>query len=104
MHGMLVTFRSSASLQELEGPFTDYAHALRDVPGLVSKTWLHDGELLGGFHVFAGREDAEAFLASELVAGLTANPAFADFEIRHYGVLDRLSALTGTPQPALSSR
>ena len=102
MHGLLITFTSSAGLEELEQPFADYAEALRSVPGLACKTWLHDGDLFGGFHVFANREDADAYLAGELVAGLTANPAFSDFEIRHYQVLDELSARTGTPQPALS--
>jgi hypothetical protein len=98
MHGLLITFSSSAELEQLERPFADYAEALRGVPGFVCKTWLQDGELIGGFHVFASREDADAYLASELVAGLTANPAFIDFEIRHYQVLEELSVRTGTPQ------
>ncbi len=95
MHAVMITFRSSADLDDLVAPFTDYARALGGVPGLVAKTWLRDGATLGGFHLFAGRRDANAYLAGALVAGLTANPAFADFQIRHYDVLEDLSRITG---------
>jgi len=98
MHAMLITFTSSASLAELKGPFTDYAHALRGMSGLVAKTWIRDGSTLGGFHIFADKAAAENYLKSEMVAGLTANPAFSDFQIRHFDVLDELSAITGSPQ------
>jgi hypothetical protein len=100
MHAVLITFQSTASLDDLVGPFTDYAHSLGAVPGLVAKTWLRDGATLGGFHLFAGRRDADAYLAGALVAGLTANPAFADFQIRHYDVLEDLSRITRSPQLA----
>jgi len=33
-----------------------------------------------------------------MVAGLTGNEAFSDFQIRHFEVLDELSAITGSPQ------
>lgn len=102
MHGVLITFKSSAPLDDLKEPFTAYAQALRGVRGLVSKTWLRDGDALGGFHVFTSREDADAYLSSDMVAGLTANPAFADFEIRHYDILDPFSAITGTPRSPLA--
>ncbi len=101
MHAVLITFRSSATLEDLREPFTDYAHALCNVEGLVAKTWIRDGETLGGFHVFTTRTASEAYLGSEMVAGLTSNPAFHGFEIRHYEVLDALSAITGSPQQAL---
>jgi hypothetical protein len=35
-----------------------------------------------------------------MAAGLRSNPAFSDFEIRHFDVLDELSAITGSPQAA----
>lgn len=98
MHGLLVTFTSAADVGDLVKPFTDYATAMCSVPGLVFKTWIRDGATLGGFHVFVDRESAEAYLASDMVAGLTSNPAFSDFEIHHYEVLGELSAITRTPQ------
>ena len=76
MHAVLVTFKSAASTEELADPFREYAEALRAVPGLVSKTWIKDGDTIGGFHVFESRAEAEAYLGGEMVAGLTSNPAF----------------------------
>lgn len=102
MHAMLITFTSTAELADLERPFGDYANGLLTVDGLVYKTWLRDGRTLGGFHVFTTRAAAEAYLGSEMVAGLTGNPAFSAFEIRHWEVLEELSAITRTPQVAHS--
>ena len=98
MHAVMITFGSSASLGDLKAPFTDYANALTGVEGLISKTWIRDGSTLGGFHIFSSRTDAESYLNSQMVAGLTSNPAFSDFQIRHFDVLDELSAITGSPQ------
>jgi hypothetical protein len=103
MHAVLITFHSSVPVEDLAGPFTAYANQLRTVPGLVSKTWIRDGETLGGFHVFASRADADNYLGSEMVAGLTSNEAFADFAISRYDVLDDLSRITGTPTRALAT-
>lgn len=100
MHAMLITFRSTAELSDLKEPFDAYAKGLRAVDGLVCKTWLRDGQTLGGFHVFANRADAEQYLGSEMVAGLTSTPAFSGFEIRHWDVLEELSVINGTPQLA----
>jgi hypothetical protein len=98
VHAVLVTFTSSAGLSELEGPFTEYAHALKGVTGLVAKTWIRDRSRLGGFHVFTSREAADNYLSSDMVAGLTSNPAFSDFQIAHFDILDELSAITHSPQ------
>lgn len=102
MHAVLITFRSEAAREDLAGPFTDYANALTEVVGLVSKTWIADGEVLGGFHIFTSRQAADTYLGSEMVAGLTSNPAFSGFEINHFDVLDELSAITGSPSGVLA--
>lgn len=99
MHAVMITFRTTAPLDGLLEPFTAYAHGLRAVPGLLAKTWISEGATLGGFHLFADRRAADAYLDSAMVADLTANPAFSGFQIAHYGVLDELSRITGSPQP-----
>lgn len=103
MHAVLLTFKSAASIDQLEQPFQEYAEALCGVGGLVTKTWIKDGETLGGFHVFTSRATADAYLGSEMVAGLTSNPAFADFSVDHYDVLEGLSITTGTPRRQLAT-
>jgi hypothetical protein len=103
MHAVLVTFRSAVSVDELADPFREYAEALCLVPGLISKTWIKDGDTLGGFHVFESRAEAESYLGGEMVAGLTSNSAFTDFSIDHFDVLDDLSLITGTRQRVLAA-
>lgn len=103
MHALLVTFHSSATVEDLQAPFTDYAATLRSIPGLISKTWLKDGETLGGFHVFTDRALADRYLASEMVAALTANDAFDNFAIVRYDVLSDLSITTGTPADPITA-
>ena len=101
MHAILVTFESAVELDDLKGPFTDYANALHGMGGLVCKTWIRDGSTLGGFHIFTNREAADAYLGSDLAAGLMANEAFSEFQIRHFDVLDEFSAITGSPEKTL---
>jgi hypothetical protein len=103
MHALLITFTSDAPIEDLAEMFKDYAHGMRSVDGLISKTWVGDGPTLGGFHIFTSREAAESYLGSTMAAGLVANPAFYDFEFRHYDVLDELSAITGTTQTPLAA-
>ena len=103
MHAVLITFTTEATLDELAGPFTDYARRLCSMDGLVSKTWIRDRDTLGGFHVFTSREAADAYLGSDMAAGLIANPAFTDFVVRHYDILDELSAITGSPRIPLAA-
>ncbi len=44
MHAVLITFHSSVSLDAVHDDFLAGAQAIADVPGLLSKTWLQDGE------------------------------------------------------------
>lgn len=99
MYAMLITFHSATDLDSLAGQFTEYARALRGVEGLILATWIQDGSALGWFYVFASRRAAEEYLGGDLMAELTANPAFTQFHIRRYAVLAELSCMTGTPRP-----
>ncbi|MEN8113020.1 MAG: YdhR family protein [Actinomycetota bacterium] len=103
MHAVLITFTSDAPVADLVQPFTEYARGLCSIDGLVSKTWIGDGTTLGGFHVFASRSAADAYLASDMAAGLVANPTFHDFEFRHFDIFDELSAITGTSHIPLAA-
>lgn len=100
MHAVLIRFTSSVGAGELKEPFTDFAKALKDVGGFVAKTWIQDGSTFGGFYVFTSRDAADSYLNSEMVAGLTSNPAFSDFKILQFDVLEELSAMTGSPKAA----
>ena len=95
MYALLITFRSTIALDDLAEPFADYATALREVPGLITKAWISDGDVLGGFHVFQSEATAGTYLASKMATDLRATDGFDDFEVRGFDLLDELSAITG---------
>ena len=99
MHAVLITGRTSASPAALAEWLGRQAEAAQRVPGLVMVTWLRDGDTLGGFHLFATREAADEYLASDLAASFQSHPALAPCAVRHFAVLDEPSRATGTPQP-----
>lgn len=94
MHALLITFSSSVELAELVEPFSEYATALAQVPGLVSKTWIASEDSLGGFHLFETSVAADAYLAGPMLAEVRADPAFSDFRVVRYDVVEQLSAIT----------
>jgi len=99
MHAVLITYRSSAPPAVLANLLARHAEAVQGVPGLVMATWLRGGAMLGGFHLFATREAAEEYLASDLATALATLPACAASAVRHFAVMGEPSRVTGTPQP-----
>lgn len=94
MHALLITYQSTAP-DVSSDRCAERAGAMQAVPGLVMKTWLRDGDTLGGFYLFATREAAAEFLVSDLAR----SPPIADSTIRQFAVLGELSHATGTPRP-----
>jgi hypothetical protein len=95
MHAVLITFTTHATEAELADPIAQFAEVVRDVPGFRSKAWLHDGDLRGGFYLFADEATARAYVDGPVVAAIRANPAFADVDVRTFAVDTDLSARTG---------
>ena len=72
------------------------APAFAAVPGLVSKVWLADrtNGVYGGVYTFDSSEAVDAFLGSELFAGVGAMTTLRDITVRRFGVLDGPTAVT----------
>lgn len=72
------------------------AAVFRDVPGLLSKTWLADPatSTYGGVYLFRDRTALDAYLASDLCRSLRETPAFAGLTAEVFGVLDGPSRVT----------
>jgi hypothetical protein len=94
MHAVLITFHSAAALEDLRQPFLEGAKAIRDVPGLLSKTWLHDGATFGGFYLFSDADAGQAYLDGEIISATKAVPAFSAFKVEQFTVLEEFSAIT----------
>lgn len=104
MYALMITFRTSIPAERLVVPFEEYAGELRRQPGLISKVWIRDGDTFGGFHLFESREAADAYVRSDLAAGLRSTDGFDDFDVRGFDVLDDLSAQTGVGPDRAASR
>ena len=74
----------------------ELAPAFAAVPGLASKVWLADGDtgIYGGVYTFENAAAVDAFLGSELFAGVGAMPTLRDITVRRFGVLAGPTAVT----------
>jgi hypothetical protein len=74
----------------------EVAPAFAAVPGLVSKIWLADraNGVYGGVYTFEDSAALDAYLASDLMAQVAAQPAFVDTTIRRFEVLTQPTAIT----------
>jgi hypothetical protein len=95
MQAVLITFNSEVSLDDLHESFLEAAPVIRDVPGLISKTWIHQGATLGGFYLFTDSDAAQAYLDGEIISETKAMPAFSDFNVQQFTVPEEFSAITG---------
>ena len=79
-----------------EGLCDEVAPAFAAVPGLVSKVWLADRAegVFGGVYTFAAAADVDAFLASELFAGVGATPGLVNMSVRRFGVIEAPTSVT----------
>ena len=76
-----------------------FAPVFTHVPGLVSKLWIADPaqNTYGGVYVFRNRAAREAYLESDIVRALKANPQFGNIAVRAYGTLEEATAITAGP-------
>lgn len=83
MYALHVTFTTDLPDDALRPAQRAFADRLASVPGFVSKTWLRDGAVHGGFYLFATAADARAYLDGPLFAGLR---GFDDLAVSGYAV------------------
>ena len=74
----------------------ELAPSFAEVPGLVTKVWLADSQsgTYGGVYTFDSSAAVDAFLGSELFAGVGAMTTLRDITVRRFGVLDGPTAVT----------
>ena len=81
-----------------------FAELIRAVPGFLTKAWLHNDAVSGGFYLFTDHAAARAYIDGPVVASLHANPAFTNVEIHTFDVDADLSARTGIRAAASARR
>ncbi len=94
MRILSVRFKSSTPFKDLEPSWLELAPEFNNVPGLLSKTWIQDGDLLGGIYTFRDKASIDAYVAGPIVTSMMTDPALSDFRLEQYDVLENLSAIT----------
>jgi len=73
----------------------ELAPAFADVPGLLTKYWLHgEGEARGGVYVWSDRAAYVAFLQSDLGRALGSHPNIDRLTVRDYAVDEEPTRVT----------
>ena len=104
MQILIVNFNlDGLSEDDFASSCAELAPAFAAVPGLASKVWLADRAegTYGGVYTFESQEAVDAFLQSDLFAGVGATPGLVNISVRRFGVLDGPTRITrGLAQPA----
>ena len=94
MRVLSVRFKSSIPFEELHGPWLDVAPEIASQPGLISKVWIHEDDLLGGIYLFRDQGSLDAYASGTIVAAILGTPEFSDFRVEQYEASEDLSAIT----------
>ena len=97
MHIQVVNFNlEGISRTEYETVCNELAEAFAALPGLVSKHWLADekNNTYGGVYIWENREAYDAFVNSELFAGVGSNPALVNISSKDFDVIEAPSRVT----------
>lgn len=102
MHALFVNFtvpgRSAEEVIELVEPLVP---SFANLPGNLAKIWLADTAAgrYGALYLWREPEDLQDFLASDLWQAVVDHPAFTDFDVRPFAVIE---AFTKATQPGLT--
>jgi hypothetical protein len=87
---------SGSEYEQIVAPLADQFAAL---PGLRWKIWLFNAaeKEAGGLYLFEDEVALRAFVEGPLAAAVMSHPALSGFSVKHFDVLDHLSAITRGP-------
>ena len=96
MEALVVTFKTHASQEQFTATLAEHVPVFAEVDGLLAKIWIADPEsgTKGAVYLFGERTALDAYLESDLFAGILAEPSFEGTSWRSYQVLDELTART----------
>ena len=96
MEALVVTFKTHASQEQFTAATAEHAPVFAEVDGLLAKIWIADPEsgTKGAVYLFGDRTALDAYLESDLFAGILAEPSFEGTSWRSYHVIDELTART----------
>ena len=97
MYLQVINFNlSGINRSEYEAAAAGLTSAFAEFPGLIRKHWFSNDEnnTFGGVYIWDSLESMEAYLESDLFAGVKGNPAFTNVSSKTFEVMDELSKTT----------
>ena len=97
MHIQVINFNlDGITRAEYEAVCDELAAAFAALPGLISKHWLADDEnnTYGGVYIWESKDAYDAYLQSELFAGVGAHPALVNIVSKDYDVIEAPTRVT----------
>ncbi|MBK9295266.1 MAG: YdhR family protein [Oligoflexia bacterium] len=94
-----INFKFHVAREQYEAAVEPLAQPIAAVPGVLWKVWLMNEaeQESGGIYLFADGASLEAYLNSEIVAGIVSNPALSDFSVKQFEVMEGVSEVTRGP-------
>lgn len=94
-----INFKYHVSRAEYETAVAPLAAPIAAMPGLVWKVWLMNEaeQEAGGIYLFTDGSTLDAYLNSDIVAGIISHPALSDFSVKQFEVMEEVSAVTRGP-------
>jgi hypothetical protein len=94
-----INFKLNVSRSEYEETASAVADDIAAVAGLRWKVWImNEAESeAGGIYLFEDEASVKAYLEGPIVAQLTSHPAFSDFSVKQFDVMEELTATARGP-------
>lgn len=94
-----INFKFHVSSTEYETAVTPLAEPIAAVPGMLWKVWLMNeaDQEAGGIYLFEDGKSLDAYLNSEIVAGIVSHPALSDFSVKQFELMSAVSEVTRGP-------
>ena len=94
-----INFKLNVSRSEYEQAASAIADEIAATSGLRWKVWImNEAESeAGGIYLFEDEASVKAYLEGPIVAQLTSHPAFSDFSVKQFDVMEELTATARGP-------
>jgi hypothetical protein len=94
-----VNFKFNVTAEQYTEAVSALAEAYASVPGLRWKVWiLNEAEKeAGGIYYLEDEASLKALLEGPLTAKVVSHPALSDFSVKHFDVMEDITAITRGP-------
>jgi hypothetical protein len=94
-----INFKYDMTAAEYEEAVAPLADPISKANGLLWKVWIINEEEneAGGIYLFKDAASVNAYMNSEIVAGIVSHPKLSDISAKHFDAMEDVSAVTRAP-------